>query len=332
MGGKSGMRVLITGGAGFIGGHLTERLLQAGHEVQVLDDLSTGRLENLSGVVASSRLHITIASVLDEPVLEPLVRWSEVVFHLAAVVGVDLVLSSPVKTIETNVLGTSSLLRLAARHNRKVLLTSTSEVYGKGTRIPFAEEDDRLLGPTSRSRWCYAESKALDEFLALAYARECGLPVVVVRLFNTVGPRQSGRYGMVLPRFVGQALTGRPLTVFGDGTQTRAFADVRDVVGALCSLAECPAAEGQILNIGSDREITINELARLVIAELGSQSDITYVPYDQAHPSGFEETLRRVPDVSRVCSLIGWEASTPLAVTIRAVADAYRNGACDVNG
>ncbi len=322
------MRVLVTGGAGFVGSHLVELLLAAGHQVQVLDDLSSGRQENLAGVADSPGLQVTVASVLDPEVVEPLLGRADLVFHLAAVVGVGLVLREPVRTIETNVLGTSTLLRLAADHGRKVVLTSTSEVYGKGVRIPFSEQDDRLLGPTTRSRWCYAESKALDEYLALAYSLERGLPVVIARLFNTVGPRQSGRYGMVLPRFVGQALEGQPLTVYGDGEQTRAFADVRDVVQALYSLAECPSAEGQVVNVGSDREITINELARLVIQVTASKSKISHVPYDQAHPAGFEETMRRVPDTARVRALIGWQASISLEETIRAVAHSYRRGSC----
>lgn len=319
------MHVLVTGGAGFIGGHLAELLLGVGHEVHVLDDFSTGRPENLAQVARSPRLQITEASVLDAEAVEPLVGWSDLVFHLAAVVGVELVLTSPVRTIETNVLGTSTLLRIASRAGRRVVLTSTSEVYGKGARIPFGEGDDRLLGPTTRSRWCYAESKALDESLALAYHQECGLPVVIARLFNTVGPRQSGRYGMVLPRFVSQALAGRPLTVYGDGEQTRSFADVRDVVQALYALGECSSAEGQVVNVGSDREITINELARLVIEVTGSSSEIICVPYDQVHSSGFEETPRRVPDVALVYDLIGWKASIPLEQTIRSVADFYRS-------
>lgn len=322
------MRVLVTGGAGFVGSHLVELLLEAGHEVQVLDDLSTGRRENLAAVAHSPGLQLTVASVLESDVVEPLVSWADLTFHLAAVVGVDLVLRAPVRTIETNVLGTSILLRLAAAHGRKVVLASTSEVYGKGVRIPFSEPDDRLLGPTTRSRWCYAESKALDEYLALAYSFERGLPVVIARLFNTVGPRQSGRYGMVLPRFVNQALVGQPLTVYGNGEQTRAFADVRDVVQALYALAECPLAEGEVLNVGSDREITVNELARLVIQVTGSRSEIIHVPYDEAHPAGFEETMRRVPDTARVRALIGWQASISLEETIRAVADSYRRGSC----
>jgi UDP-glucose 4-epimerase len=315
------MRMLITGGAGFVGSHLAERLLNLGHEVDVLDDLSTGRLENLSHLEANGRLRVTTGSVTDEGLLEPLLASAQVVFHLAAVVGVDLVLQSPVRTIETNVLGTTSVLRLASRHSIKVLLTSTSEVYGKGTRLPFSEDDDRLLGPTTRSRWCYSESKAVDEFLALAYRQEQGLPVVIARLFNTVGPRQTGRYGMVLPRFVSQAIAGEPLTVFGDGRQTRAFADVRDVVRALVRLSECAAAEGQVVNVGSGSEITINDLARLVIQVTGSNSSVQYVPYEQAHGDGFEETQRRVPDVARVKALIGWEASTPLQETISAVVE-----------
>jgi UDP-glucose 4-epimerase len=226
-----------------------------------------------------------------------------------------------VHTIETNIMGTAAVLRVAHRYRRKVVLASTSEIYGKSSQLPFAEDDDRVLGPTTRSRWSYSTSKAVDEYLSLAYHRERGLPVVIVRLFNTIGPRQSGRYGMVVPRFVAQALSGQPLTVYGDGSQTRCFADVRDVVRGMVALAECPAAEGRVFNLGSDREITIADLARLVIAVTGSKSDIVRIPYDQAYEAGFEDMQRRVPDISKVAALIGWQASIPLEDSIRAVAE-----------
>jgi len=232
------------------------------------------------------------------------------------------VVEAPVRTIETNVMGTAAVLRMAQRHGRQVVLASTSEVYGKTEQVPFREEDDRLLGPTTVTRWCYSESKALDEFLALAYSREHGLPVVIVRLFNTAGPRQSGRYGMVVPRLVGQALAGEPLTVYGDGSQTRCFADVRDIVRGMVALAACPQAQGQVFNLGSSREVTVNDLARLIIAVTGSQSTIVHVPLSQVYGPGFEEAYRRVPDVSKVKALIGWEAMTPLAETIARVAEA----------
>lgn len=319
------MKALITGGAGFIGSHLAEYLLARGYDVDVIDDLSTGTLQNLAHLCTDPRLHTATDSVTNERMLERLVSTSDVIYHLAAVVGVQRVLEAPVQTIETNVMGTAAVLRVAHRYGRKVVLASTSEVYGKSERVPFGEDDDRLLGRTTVMRWCYGESKALDEFLTLGYARQYSLPVVIVRLFNTVGPRQSGRYGMVVPRFVRQALAGEPLTVYGDGTQTRCFADVRDVVRGVVALAECPPAEGQVFNLGSQREISINELARLVISVTGSRSQIVHLPLAEVYGEGFEEPVRRVPDVSKVKALVGWEATTPLTETIHSVAQHLRS-------
>ena len=319
------MKALITGGAGFIGSHLAEYLLSQDHDVAVIDDLSTGRLENVQHLQDNPRFHLAVYSITNEAVMDPLASECDIIYHLAAAVGVELIVRSPVHTIETNIMGTAAVLRVARRYQRKVLLASTSEIYGKSTKLPFAEDDDRVLGPTTRSRWSYSTSKATDEFLALAYHKEYGLPVVIVRLFNTIGPRQTGRYGMVVPRFVAQALAGEPLTVYGDGTQTRCFADVRDVVRGIVALTNHPEAEGQVFNLGSNREISIADLARLVIAITGSTSKIVYVPYEQAYEAGFEDMLRRVPDVSKVAGLIGWKAAIPLEDTIGAVADELRD-------
>jgi UDP-glucose 4-epimerase len=315
------MKALITGGAGFIGSHLGEHLLSLGHEVAINDDLSTGRLENVAHLRDNPRFHVAVGPITNEALMDRLASKCTIIYHLAAAVGVELVVRSPLQTIETNVMGTAAVLRVAGRYRCKVVLASTSEIYGKSNQVPFAEDDDRVLGPTTRSRWSYSTSKAVDEFLTLAYQRERGLPAVIVRLFNTIGPRQSGRYGMVVPRFVAQALAGQPLTVYGDGSQTRCFADVRDVVLGITALAQCPAAEGQVFNLGSSREITIADLARLVIAVTGSKSEIVRIPYDQAYEAGFEDTQRRVPDVSRVAALIGWQATIPLEESIRAVAE-----------
>ena len=319
------MKALITGGAGFIGSHLAEYLLSLDHDIAVIDDLSTGRLENVQHLQDNPRFHLAVDSITNEAVMDPLASECDLIYHLAAAVGVELIVRSPVHTIETNIMGTAAVLRVARRYQRKVLLASTSEIYGKSTKLPFAEDDDRVLGPTTRSRWSYSTSKATDEFLALAYHKEYGLPVLIVRLFNTIGPRQTGRYGMVVPRFVAQALAGEPLTVYGDGTQTRCFADVRDVVRGIVALANHPEADGQVFNLGSNREISIAGLARLVIAITGSTSKIVYVPYEQAYEAGFEDMLRRVPDVSKVAGLIGWKAAIPLEETIRAVADELRD-------
>jgi len=320
------LKVLITGGAGFIGSHLSEYLLALGHEVAIIDDLSTGRLENIQHLTDNPRFHFAIDSITNEVVMDRLASECDIIYHLAAAVGVELIVHSPVHTIETNITGTAAVFRLANRYRRKVVLTSTSEIYGKSDLVPFAEDDDRVLGPTTRSRWCYSTSKAVDEFLALAYYKERGLPVVIVRLFNTIGPRQTGRYGMVVPRFVAQALANQPLTVYGDGRQTRCFADVRDIVRCIVELAGCPQAEGQVFNLGSAREISIADLARLVLSITGSQSEIVYVPYDQAYEPGFEDLQRRVPDISRVSALIGWEPQIPLEDSIRAIAEQMTDG------
>jgi len=318
------MRALITGGAGFIGSHLAEALLAEGEEVTIIDDLSTGRLDNVQHLVDNPRFRYVIESVLNETVMDLLVSDCDIIYHLAAAVGVEMVVDEPLQTLQTNLLGTEMVLRLADRHHKKVLLSSTSEVYGKNEKVPFKEEDDILLGPTTRIRWCYAASKAVDEFLALAYHRERGLPVVIVRLFNTVGPRQTGRYGMVIPRFVRQALAGEPITVYGDGQQTRCFADVADVVRAIIALARHPEAVGQVFNIGSTEEIAILELARRVKRLTGSSSEIVFVPYEQAYGEGFEDMRRRVPDLSKISRLIGYRPEIGLEETIRRVIAYHR--------
>lgn len=315
---------LVTGGAGFIGSHLAERLLALGHRVRVLDDLSTSTLDNVAHLRSHPAFDCVVGSVMDRELLAELVAGADVVFHLAAAVGVQLIVDSPVRTIETNVRGTENLLELACARRTPVLITSTSEVYGKSSRLPFSEDDDLVLGPPTRGRWAYACSKALDEFLALAYFHERGLPVCIARLFNTVGPRQSARYGMVLPRFVGQALAGAPLTVHGDGTQSRCFCDVDDVVWALTRLAANDAAWGQVFNVGSREEITILELARRVRDWLGSPSEVTFVPYAEAYGRGFEDIARRVPDLSKIHQLIGFEPRTPLARIVERIADHHR--------
>ena len=315
---------LITGGAGFIGSHLAERLLAKGHRVLVVDDLSTGSLENVQHLRGNPAFECTVDTVMNRPLLSGLVQRADVVFHLAAAVGVQLVVESPVRTIETNVRATEIVLELASQHQKPVLLTSTSEVYGKSTKFPFAEDDDLVLGATTRGRWAYACSKALDEFLAIAYYHEKSLPVCVVRLFNTVGPRQTGRYGMVLPRFVNQALAGAPITVFGDGAQSRCFCDVADVVWALTRLVEQPEAWGQVHNIGSLEEITMHALAQLVRRLLGSSSEIVFVPYAEAYGQGFEDMPRRVPDITKIRRLIGFSPRTSLPRSIERIADSLR--------
>jgi UDP-glucose 4-epimerase len=302
------MKALITGGAGFVGSHLAESLVARGDEVYVLDNLSTGSIENIEHLKNNPRFHYAIESVMNEPVAAELVDRVDVVFHLAAAVGVRLIVESPVNTIETNVHGTEMLLKLANKKKKKVLVASTSEVYGKSTSVPFREDADLVMGPTFKGRWSYACSKALDEFLALAYFKEKRLPVVVFRLFNTVGPRQTGRYGMVIPNFVKQALLGHPLTVFGDGTQSRCFTYVTDVVGQLLLLAEHEGAVGQVFNIGNDREeITVRDLAERIRARARSKSEIVTVPYDKAYEEGFEDMPRRVPDLGKLRALTGYE-------------------------
>lgn len=306
------MRYLITGGSGFIGSHLSERLLDDGHTVLALDDLSTGRYENVAHLEGNPAFELRVASVTEPEIVERCMTECDAVFHLASAVGVRLVVDEPVKTIETIVNGTDVVLRLAARYRRPVLITSTSEVYGKSTKVPFSEGDDCVMGPTTTRRWAYACAKALDEFLALAHWHESRLPVVVARLFNTVGPRQTGRYGMVVPRFVTQGLVGEPITVYGDGTQTRCFAHVADVVEAIATLMNRPEARGGVFNIGNDEEVTILELAQRVRARTGGKSTIRMIPYGEAYTAGFEDMQRRVPDLSRIRALTGYRPTRNL--------------------
>jgi len=313
------MRALITGGAGFIGSHLAEALLARGEEVTIIDDLSTGRFENVEHLKDHPCFHFAIETITNQTVMDRLVSECDLIFHLAAAVGVELIISRPVHVIETNILGTEMVLRTANRYRRKVLLASTSEVYGKSDEVPFREDADRVLGPTARSRWSYSCSKAVDEFLALAYWKEKGLPVVIFRLFNTVGPRQTGRYGMVVPRFVRQALGGEPITVYGDGQQSRCFADVEDVVRGIVALAEHPDALGEVFNIGSGEEVTIEELAWRVRKVTGSLSELVYIPYDEAYEAGFEDMRRRVPDLTKIHALVGYEPRVPLDETLQRI-------------
>lgn len=314
------MRVLITGGAGFIGSHLAEGLVARGDDVLILDDLSTGSMENIRHLKPLPNFHYWIDSVMNRVLLAELVDESELVIHFAAAVGVRLIVESPVHTIETNVKGTELVLQAAQKKKKTVLVASTSEVYGKSTEIPFREDGDLVMGATSKGRWSYAASKALDEFLGLAYYREKKLPVIVSRFFNTIGPRQTGRYGMVVPNFVRQAMSGKPITVFGDGKQSRCFCHVGDVVQALLKLVANPKAVGEVFNIGSTEEISIEALANLVKQRVKSNSDIRYIPYDQAYEEGFEDMQRRVPSVEKIWKCIGWRATTPLDVTIDSIA------------
>ena len=313
------MRVLITGGSGFIGGHLAEALLDAGHTVFIIDDLSTGSIENIAHLKGRPGFHYTIDTVFNDAVVAELVDRADVVFHLAAAVGVKLIVQDPVHTLETNVHGTEVVLRHAAKKQKLVFIASTSEVYGKSTDVPFREDADLVMGATSRHRWAYACSKAMDEFLALAYWKQKHLPVIIVRFFNTVGPRQTSRYGMVLPTFVRQALAGEPITVFGDGKQSRSFTYVGDVVGALLRLMVEPKAIGQVFNIGNPQEVTIGDLAQRVKQMTGSNSPIQFVPYDKAYDPGFEDMPRRVPDLTRIRALIGYEPKVQLEEIIERV-------------
>ncbi len=306
------MKYLITGGAGFIGSHLAERLLDDGHAVLALDDLSTGRFENVAHLEARAGFQLLVANVTDPEIVERCVNDCQTVFHLASAVGVRLVVDQPVRTIETIVNGTDVVLRACARYRRPVLLTSTSEVYGKSAKVPFAEGDDTVMGPTTTRRWAYACAKALDEFLALAHWHETRLPVVVARLFNTVGPRQTGRYGMVIPRFIEQGLVGEPLTVYGDGRQTRCFAHVADIVGALVALMAHPESRGQVFNIGNHEEVSILQLAERVKSLTGGKSPIRLVPYGEAYTAGFEDMHRRVPDLTKIHKLIGYKPTRSL--------------------
>jgi UDP-glucose 4-epimerase len=317
------LRILITGGAGFIGSHLAEAYLGRGDQVLVLDNLSTGRIENIQHLQQHPRFQCVIDSIHNQAVVGELVDQCDGVVHLAAAVGVKLIVESPVRTIETNVHGTEVILAQANHKKKKVLLASTSEVYGLSTQMPFREDGPLVLGATTKGRWSYACSKALDEFLAIAYWHEKKLPTVIVRLFNTVGPRQTGQYGMVIPTFVTQALAGRPITVYGDGSQSRCFAYVGDVVHAIIQLMDHPEAVGQVFNIGSNEEVTMAELARRVLALTNSRSEIKYVPYDQAYEPGFEDMPRRIPDIRKVGALVGFRPTYALDQIVKTVIDYY---------
>lgn len=317
------IRSLITGGAGFVGSHLAEELIHRGEEVFILDDLSTGSIDNIEHLKRERRFHYTLDSVFKEHVLAELIDRCDITYHLAAAVGVKLIVESPVKTIENNVHGTEVVLKIANKKKKKVLITSTSEVYGKSHAVPFREDQDLVMGPSTKGRWSYACSKAIDEFLAIAYWHEKNLPVVIVRLFNTVGPRQTGRYGMVIPTFVRQALSGQPITVYGDGEQSRAFGDVSDVVRAIADLAHHEGAVGQVFNIGNPEEVTINHLASRVKEMTCSSSEIVHVPYDQAYEEGFEDMPRRVPDIGKIQQLIGFQPTVNLESILRRVIDFY---------
>lgn len=313
---------LVTGGAGFIGSHLTEKLLNEGNRVTVIDDLSTGDIHNLDAVIDHPKFKVIIGSVLDSGLMEPLIKEVDAVFHLASAVGVKLIMSDPVATIEKIFQGTDVVFKYAARYRKKILLTSTSEVYGKSKDVPFHEDGDRLEGPTTMHRWAYACAKSLDEFLALAHYKTSGLPVVVVRLFNTVGPRQASAYGMVIPTLVEAALQDRQLTVYGDGRQTRCFCHVSDVIVALCGLMTEKRAEGKVVNIGSTDEVSIYDLATKIIGLTGSKSQIKVIPYEQAYPNGgFEDMSRRVPSIDRVKELINWSPQKNLEDIVRSVVD-----------
>ena len=316
---------MITGGAGFIGSHLADAYLHRGDEVFVIDDLSTGTIENIQHLKSNPRFHYTIESVHNQPVTAELVDQCDVIFHLVAVVGVKLIVESPVRTIETNVKGTEVVLALANKKKKPVLIASTSEVYGLSTDVPFREDGNLVMGATTKGRWSYACSKAIDEFLALAYWREKKLPTIIVRLFNTVGPRQTGRYGMVIPTFVKQAMAGRPITVYGDGKQTRCFGYVGDVVGGLVKLMDHPAAVGQVFNVGSTEEISILDLALRVKKLTQSASEVSFLPYDEAYEEGFEDMPRRVPDTSKVRELVGFRPEVTLDGILRSVID-YQSG------
>ena len=321
------MNVLVTGGAGFIGSHLCEILLARGCKVSVIDDLSTGRYDNIKHLEKNGNFELIIDTILNKPLIETLVKSVDLIFHLASAVGVRLILEQPVKTIETIVEGTTVVLSQARRYRRKVVLTSTSEVYGKGSKVPFSEQDDTILGPTTTRRWAYAAAKGLDEFLALAHWYETRLPVTCARLFNTVGPRQTGQYGMVIPRFVEQALEGKDIVVYGDGEQTRSFCHVKDVVIALVNLSSCPDALGAVVNIGNNQEITINSLAARVKELSGSASNIVHIPYESAYENGFEDMKRRVPDLTLARELIDFHPKRALDDILLDVIEEHRKKA-----
>lgn len=315
---------LITGGAGFIGSHLAEALLAQGQRVVAIDNLSTGRLENIAHLMNHPQFQFVNETIHNETVMDRLVSECDLIFHLAAAVGVELIIKDPVYTIETNLIGTEIVLRLARRYRRKVILASSSEVYGKSDELPFRETADRVMGPTIKSRWSYAESKAMDEFLALAYHKQFNVPIVICRFFNTVGQRQTGTYGMVIPRLVKQAVNGKTLTVFGDGQQTRCFCNVKDTVRAVVALSQTPQANGEIFNIGSDEEVSILQLAQRILARSDSRSEIQLIPYDQAYEAGFEDMRRRVPAIDKIRAVLGWQPTIPLDQTLDEVIAQFR--------
>jgi len=318
------VRALITGGAGFIGSHLAEELINKGYDVMIVDDLSTGTMDNISHLIGNEHFSYAIENIINETVMDRLISECDVIFHLAASVGVNLIIQRPVEVIQNNIIGTEHVLRIANRYRKKVLLASTSEIYGKSTKVPFSEDDDRLLGATTKNRWSYSCSKAIDEFLALAYWHENKLPVINFRLFNTIGPRQTGRYGMVAPRFVQQALAGETITVYGDGTQSRCFTFVMDVVTAIIALSENEDAIGEVFNIGSVEEISIMDLAKRVIELTGSNSDIKLIPYSEAYEAGFEDMQRRVPDISKIRNALGWSPTTQLDEILFKIIEYYK--------
>ena len=318
------MKTLITGGAGFIGSHLAEKLLSLGHEVFIIDNLWTGRLSNIEKIQDHKKLHLVVDTILNESVMNELIFKIDHIYHLAAAVGVKNIMDHPVETLDINVKGTETVLRLANRFKKKVLIASTSEVYGKHVEHSLSEDDDRILGTVKKRRWAYACSKTLDEFQALAYFDEKKLPVVIARLFNTVGPRQTGQYGMVLPNFVQSALLGKPISVYGEGTQSRSFTHVNDVVGAITKLMDEPSAEGEIFNVGNNKEVTINELAQKVKEMTGSDSEIEHIPYEKAYGPGFEDMQRRCPSIKKINKLIGFKPSYDLEAMIQSVIDYFK--------
>ncbi len=317
------MKYLITGGAGFIGSHLSEALLNQGHKVTIIDNLSTGRFSNITHLQTHQNFQYVIGTILDRRLMETLIADCDQIFHLAAAVGVKYIIDNPLQSLQTNIVGTEIILEHANKYKKKVLITSTSEIYGKSEKIPFKEEDDRLLGSTSISRWGYSCSKAIDEFFALAYYREKKLPVVIVRCFNTVGPRQSGQYGMVLPKFVKAALLNHPITIFGDGKQSRCFGDVADVIQGMVQLIDEPKAEGEIFNIGNTEEITIEDLAVKIKQMTNSKSKIEYIPYDEAYEEGFEDMRRRIPDLTKIMECINYQPQYNLEKIIERVINYY---------
>ncbi len=327
------MNILITGGAGFIGSNLAEKILNEGNKVTIIDDLSTGKLDNINHLLKNPNIQFVNDSILNTKTIDTLIKNSDTIFHLAAAVGVYLIVKDPVKVIETNILGTHKVLESASKYNKKVLIASTSEIYGKSSHVPFKEDADRLLGPTTKSRWSYSTSKAVDEFLGLAYYKQKGLQVTIFRLFNTVGPKQESRYGMVIPRLIDQSIQQKPLTIYGDGNQTRCFCDVEDVVSAIIALSKSNKAVGEVFNIGSSEEISILDLAKKILqiakknkVEILSDNQIKFIPYDKAYEVGFEDMLRRVPDVTKIKRLIGWEPEITLDQTLsRIIANKLNN-------